>query len=233
MRIHKWLSKTGYCSLRKAEELIMQGRVYVNGERAQLGQDIDELNAEISIEGKVISSQKAELAYFMLYKPAGIMCSNKREDDRSCLNDLESVKALGMKLSSVGRLDYFSEGLLLLTNDGELCNKLMHPRYEIVKVYRVQSNQPLPTQAITELKHGIELEDGPCSAEVSLVKNNTYDLRIHVGRNRIIRRIFEHYGLHVRRLVRLSVGPIQLDSRLKPGELRKLSEKELAALKIL
>lgn len=230
MRIHKWLSKTGFCSLRKAEELISQGKVFVDGKQATLGQDIDE-NSKITVDGKLLSNIEAPLQYFMLYKPTGILSSHSPEDNKPCLNDLESVKSLGIKLSSVGRLDYFSEGLLILTNDGPLCNQLMHPRYEVKKVYQITSNQPLPAQAVTELKHGIELEDGPASASVVTVKDCVYEITISIGRNRILRRIFEHYGLHVKKLVRLSVGSLKLDPRLKPGQIRALTADELKKLK--
>ena len=230
MRLHKWLSKVGICSLRKAEELIAQGQVFVDGKKAVKGQDIDESTADIVVNGKAVPKAEPQLYYYMLYKPVGIVCSNRSDDGKPCLSDLEAIKKLGIKLSSVGRLDFFSEGLLILTNDGPFCNRLMHPRYEVTKLYRVESNAPLPAQAIIELKHGIELEDGLVTANVATLAPANYDVTISVGRNRIIRRIFEHYGLHVKRLTRIGVGELRLDPKLRPGELRSLSEAELKLL---
>lgn len=231
MRLHKWLSKVGVCSLRKAEELIAQGQVLVDGKKAVKGQDIDETQADVVVSAKRIAKAEVILCYYMLYKPVGVVCSNRSDDGKTCLSDLEEIKRLGIKLSSVGRLDYFSEGLLLLTNDGPLCNRLMHPRYKVTKLYRVESNQPLPLQAITELKHGIELEDGLVSASIVAVNPTTYNVTIAVGRNRIIRRIFEHYGLHVKRLTRIGVGELRLDPALRPGQLRPLTHTELQFLR--
>lgn len=230
MRLHKWLSKIGVCSLRKAEELIAQGEVFVDGKRATIGQDIDETRADIVVSGKKVSKSQEALEYYMLYKPIGVLCSTRSEDKKPCLSDLEDVKKLSIKWNSVGRLDYFSEGLLLLTNDGPLCNRLMHPRYKVPKLYHVQSKEALPLQAITELKHGIELEDGFVSANLKLLQDRHYEVSIAVGRNRIIRRIFEHYGVHVKRLVRVAVGDLRLDPFLKPGQIRPLTPKELSYL---
>ncbi len=232
MRIHKWLSAAGFCSLRKAEELIRQGKVLVDGKVASIGQDIDESEAEVHVDGVLVAKTAPALLYYMLYKPAGTLTSFKNDNEHPCLADLPALKQLNMKLSPVGRLDCYSEGLLLLTNDGPLCNRLMHPRYKISKVYRVESNDALPRHAIRELEIGIELEDGPVSAQVQSVPHrvNTYDITLMVGRNRIVRRIFQHYGLHVRRLTRIAVGELRLDPLLKPGQLRSLTARELATL---
>lgn len=220
MRLHKWLSKAGICSLRKAEELIDHGYILVNGEKATIGQNIDETQDDIVVCGKKVPKQKPEQHYYILYKPTGVLCSNRREKGKKCIQDLEAVKKLPVKVNGVGRLDLYSEGLLLLTNDGDFANKVMHPRFEVLKVYHVFSNAPLPPNAFTEIKHGLELEDGIVSADLKALskKNMSYEVKIHVGRNRIVRRIFEHYGLHVKKLVRVQVGKWKLNPKWKAGE---------------
>ena len=232
MRIHKWLSQKGICSLRKAEELIAQGKVLVNGKKAIIGQNIDEHKDEVEVHGKKVGRSSIVLKYYMLYKPTGVLCSAIREGEKPCLYDLDSIKRLRLKLNYAGRLDFFSEGLLLMTNDGQFCNRMLHPRYKLLKSYRVESNYELPAKAIRELHHGIELQDGLVSAQVvaSTTSKNVYEICLTLGRNRIIRRMFEHYGLHIKRLKRISIGPVKLDTRLKPGELRELTKSELYLL---
>ncbi len=233
VRLHKWLSIVGYCSLRKAEELIRQGKVLVDGQVAVIGQDIDESQAAISVNGVLIPRTTPAKLYFMLYKPVGTLTSFKNDNGFPCLADLAEIKKLKVKLNPVGRLDCYSEGLLLLTNDGQLCHRLMHPRYKVSKMYRVESHQAFPNQAMREIEMGLTLDDGPVSAQIRPVASAQafqYDIALSVGRNRIVRRIFEHYGLQVRRLIRIAVGEISLDPKLAPGQLRPLSPHELEYL---
>lgn len=234
VRLQKILSECGYCSRRKAEELIAGGRVTVNGRPCKLGDKADISKDVISVDGiKIDTPVKREMIYIMLNKPRGYVTTTSDELERRCVMDL--LNDLPERVYPVGRLDRNSEGLLLLTNDGELANKIMHPSGHIAKTYRVTVRPDINEDQLSRLTEGVEI-DGvkTLPASVTVVSKEegrvVLLLTIHEGRNRQIRKMCEAVGLEVARLKRVSIGPIKL-GMLKPGEYRELTSAELTALR--
>jgi pseudouridine synthase len=233
VRLQKYMADCGIASRRACESIIESGRVLVNGTVAILGQSVDPDKDKVTLDGKLLSLQKKHIVV-MLYKPRGVVSTSEDEKGRKTVQ--EYVKDLPYRLYNVGRLDLNSEGLLLLTNDGELANQLMHPRYGVSKTYRVVCDGTLSAGEIALLTNGVELEDGlTAPAKVTNIRRSTtggtaFSITIHEGRNRQIRRMLEAIGHKTLRLKREAYGPLQLGS-MKPGEWRILSEPELDALK--
>lgn len=233
-RIQKILARSGIASRREAERLIQEGRVTVNGTVVtRLGSRADLEKDKIKVDGKLIRPQQP--LYYVFHKPQGLITSMRDSEGRPSLGDW--LESLGKKrrLFPVGRLDFNSSGLLLLTNDGELAQKLMHPRYGVRKVYRVKVNRCPSEEDLDRLRKGIRLEDGwtaPAKARVVAVlkKKAWIELEIREGRYREVRRMFEALGYFVEKLVRIRMGPLRLGS-LAPGEYRPLSRQEVSALK--
>ena len=233
-RLQKILGECGYCSRRKAEELISGGRVTVNGRPCKLGDRADIKKDIISVDGvRVDTEASRQKVYLMLNKPRGYVTTVSDEHARRCVTDL--LNDVGERVFPVGRLDMNSEGLLILTNDGDLANKIMHPKNHVSKTYRVTVRPDINEEQLLELSSGIVL-DGKKTlpASVSVVTKEpgrvVILITIHEGRNRQVRRMCEALGLEVARLKRISVGPIKL-GMLKPGEYRELTPKELTALR--
>ncbi|MBM2620428.1 rRNA pseudouridine synthase [Actinoplanes sp. LDG1-06] len=231
-RLQKVLAAAGVGSRRACEDLIFKRRVTVNGKVAKLGDKVDPTTAEILVDGqRVIANTK--LVYLALNKPRGVVSSLDDEKGRTELADF--VGQFDVRLHHVGRLDADSEGLLLITNDGELTNKLTHPRYEIQKTYMAEViNGPLPRNVGRQLLAGVELEDGPAKADSfkllgALGKTAQVEIVLHEGRKHIVRRMMEEVGHPVTRLIRTAVGPVRLGD-LRPGGFRHLSSAEVAAL---
>lgn len=230
-RLQKIIAASGICSRRRAEELIIQGKVCVNGEVASLGDKADSETDVIEVSGKVIGD--TEKYYIMLNKPRGYITSLDDEKDRKTVNELVDV---GTRVHPVGRLDYNSEGLLIMTNDGALTYRLTHPSHDIPKGYIVTVRGKLE-DAITTLKASIEI-DGRLTrpADVNVLRENSEGGLLHItireGRNRQIRRMCEAANLRVLRLKRVSVGDLILD-KLPAGRWRHLTEKEVNYLKSL
>ncbi|MBL7261570.1 pseudouridine synthase [Paractinoplanes lichenicola] len=231
-RLQKVLAAAGVGSRRACEDLIFRRRVTVNGKVAKLGDKVDPTTAEILVDGqRVITNTK--LVYLALNKPRGVVSSLDDEKGRTELADF--VGQFDVRLHHVGRLDADSEGLLLITNDGELTNKLTHPRYEIQKTYVAEViNGPLPRNVGRQLLAGVELEDGPAKADSfkllgALGKTAQVEIVLHEGRKHIVRRMLEEVGHPVTRLIRTAVGPVRLGD-LRPGGFRHLSPAEIAAL---
>ena len=229
-RLQKLLAQAGLCSRREAERWILEGRVVVNGHAASLGDRADLRRDKIQVDGKPIGMAE-EKRYLMLYKPRGYVTTLHDEHGRKTVADL--VRDCGARVVPVGRLDYNSEGLLLLTNDGALVNALTHPRHEVEKHYEVRvrgrlDNIPRLAEPMTIDGYAIRpadvviLEKDEQSAKLRLI--------IHEGRNRQIRKMCEQCGLEVRRLKRVAVGNLPLDTHLKSGAWRDLTEDELAYL---
>lgn len=230
-RIQKILASRGVASRRKAEEMIAAGRVSCNGRVCAVGDSADPMVDEILLDGHPIPEKK-EYMYIMLHKPRGFVTTLSDEKGRKNVSQL--VANCGERVYPVGRLDMDSEGLLLLTNDGDFANRLMHPKHEIDKTYRV-TVRGYSDSGLERLKAPIEL-DGyrirPPFVSVANVHNDKAELlvTIHEGRNRQVRRMCDAAGMQVLRLVRVSEGSVKLGN-LPVGAWRHLSEDELAALK--
>ncbi len=234
-RLQKILARAGLASRREAEKWIEEGRVTVNGAPVrELGFRADASKDRIKVDGKLLCLPVSE-RYYLFHKPAGVITSMRDPEGRPDLSlFLESAGIKG-RLFPVGRLDFNSSGLLILTNDGELAQRLTHPRYELRKVYRVKLNACPTEKDLVRLERGIELEDGitgPARVRVlrRLRKNAWVEVVIHEGRYREIRRMFAALGYFVGKLVRIQMGPLCLES-VRPGEYRPLLPQEVKALK--
>jgi 23S rRNA pseudouridine2605 synthase len=231
VRLQKVLAQAGVGSRRVCEDLIAAGRVEVDGERVQhQGMRVDPETAIIRVDGMRISTAEG-IVHFAFNKPMGVV-SAMDDPDRPNLGDY--VKGRTERLFHVGRLDIDTEGLILLTNDGELAHRLAHPSYEIRKVYQAQVTGIIPRDLGKNLKQGIDLEDGLARVDSfrlldTVGKNALVEITIHEGRNRIVRRMMEAAGFPVRGLVRTKFGPISLGDQ-KPERLRPLNKEEVGAV---
>ena len=234
VRVQKLISESGYCSRRKAEELISQGRVKINGRPCGLGDKADKVKDIISIDGEnLYIERKRNLVYYMLNKPRGYVTTTSDELDRRCVMDL--MEGVEERVFPIGRLDRNSEGILLFTNDGDLANQIMHPSCHVTKTYRVTVRPDITEDQILELTNGVEIEGRktlPAIVTVLTKEEGRVVLQISIkeGRNRQIRKMCEGVGLEVARLKRTSIGPLKL-GMLKPGEYRELTSAELTALR--
>jgi 23S rRNA pseudouridine2605 synthase len=227
MRLNKFLQRAGVASRRKADELIRSGRIAVNGR--VVGEPWLEVGPGdiVTLDGRPLSLPGG-YHYFKLYKPRGVTSTLSDPHARRTLAEFVPP---GLRLFPVGRLDRDSEGLLLLTDDGELALVLSHPRYGVRKRYFVELDRPLSRRELGRLRAGVELPDGPFRPVcVRRAGPNALVLSLAEGRKREIRRGFRALGRRVVRLVRLSIGPLELGD-LAPGELRELSPREVGALK--
>ena len=234
VRIQKVLSDNGVLSRRKAEEYIREGRITVNGRPAQIGNPINPARDVIAIDGKrVYLSNRVEKVYIMLNKPRGYVTTMSDEMGRKCVAELcEDAPA---KVYPVGRLDKDSEGLILMTNDGNFANSVMHPSYNISKTYRVTVRPDVDEDKLIKLATGVMVDDkmtAPAQVHVIAKEPGRVVLQITIteGRNRQVRKMCEAVDLEVARLKRVSVGPIKL-GMLKPGAWRELTPAELNAIR--
>jgi 23S rRNA pseudouridine2605 synthase len=233
-RLQKLISQAGITSRRAAEELILAGRVTVNGVVVtELGSKADPAVDTITVDGKPVKPVTSHL-YILLNKPAGFMTTLDDPEGRQLVTDL--LPEIKERVYPVGRLDYNTEGLLLLTNDGDWANKLMHPRHEIEKEYHIRVRGKVHQNQIDQLQKGVMLDDRPTApATVRLIKdgeqNDWLSITIHEGRNRQIRRMCEAVSLSVVRLKRIRYGTLELGP-LKPGQYRNLTEREVRDLLI-
>ncbi len=231
IRLNKFIASNGILSRRKIDELILQGRVSVNGnEITELGFKIDPGKDKISVDGEAVRTSTKKI-YIILNKPQGVITSVSDDKKRTTVID---ILGLNEKVFPVGRLDYNTTGLLLLTNDGELANKLMHPKSEIYKTYFVKLSKPLEEKHRLKLTEGIKLEGketAPSKIRYPKKNNNYQDLFISIyeGRNRQVRNMFEHYGYFVRELERVEYAGLNMED-LRSGEWRKLTPEEVVKL---
>ena len=231
IRLQKHLADCGVASRRKSEELIEMGKVKVNGHVATIGTKVDPKRDKITVRGKTIVANTTKM-YIMLHKPRGFVTTMSDEKGRKCVTDL--VKDAPVRLFPVGRLDMNSEGLLIMTNDGEFANKLTHPSYHVNKTYRVTVKGDVVDEKIIELNEGIILDGEktlPCDCFVAERKPDRTVLIfiIQEGRNRQIRRMCEAVKLEVLRLKRTEIAGVKL-GMLPRGSWRPLNEKEMRRL---
>lgn len=233
MRIQKFIAECGVCSRRAAEELVKNGKITVNGKPAEIGQDIDPDSDHVSYGKKRLKIKVCDKQYFLFYKPRGVITSMKAQDDRSVIAEL--IKGIKGRVYPVGRLDRDSEGLLILTDDGTLAQRLSHPSSHVPKTYRVTVSGQVSSEKIEKLKSGVVLEDGTLTLPADvLIHSRTEEktvlhITLYEGKNRQIRRMCETLELNIMLLKRISVGDISI-GRMKPGEYRPLSHSELEKL---
>ena len=235
MRINKYIASSGVTSRRNADKLVTEGRVKVNGKTVtELGFDVNENNDTVSVDGKKIALIN-KYTYIMMYKPKGCVCSANDECGRKTVFDYVDIDK---RLFTVGRLDYDSEGFLLLTNDGALAQYITHPGNEIPKSYLVKVEGDIPEADLARLRKGVKLDDGSLTARAKVrlkeITGNvySYDVTIFEGKNREIRRMFEAIGKEVIFLKRVAVGDLRLGG-LSRGTYRYLTDKEIDYLKNL
>lgn len=233
VRLQKILADAGVASRRASEELIAEGRVSVNGQQIrELGSKFDPETAVVEVDGETIRLNKSK-SYILFHKPAGVISTMSDPEDRPNLGDYFTSR--NDRLFHVGRLDRESEGLILLTNDGDLAHRATHPSYGLIKKYILEIEGEFNREAIKELEHGVELEDGLARAlSVSIIrevspKHFWVEVAIHEGRYHIVRRMFEAIGVVVLRLIRSEFGPLSL-GETKEGRWRNLNEIEVTNL---
>jgi pseudouridine synthase len=230
MRIHKYLAHSSVASRRHAEEMVAEGKVKINGHLAKIGDIVDSEHDKITVDGKTAELETQEI-YYLVHKPRGVVSAVSDPDGRRTVTSLVPG---GSRLYPVGRLDYDSEGLMLLTNDGELAFRLTHPKFEVNKTYRVLVKGVMNEKSVGYLEQGVTVDGVKTApAEVSIVEaqsNNTWiDITIHEGRNRQIRKMCEAVGYPVMRLIRTKFGPWELGD-LPSGQYRALTPADVAKI---
>jgi 23S rRNA pseudouridine2605 synthase len=232
IRLQKLLAQSGVASRRKCEELMLAGLVEVDGEVVtRLGTKVDPTTAVIRVEGRRLPPV-SEHVYLVLNKPAGV--TSTMSDPHADRTLEEFVADRPERLFHVGRLDTDTDGLILLTNDGDFAQKMAHPSYEVEKTYVAEVDGVVSRATIQQLLDGVVLEDGPVEVREARVRTahggrSIVELVIHEGRNRIVRRLLDHVGHPVRRLSRTRIGPVRL-GELKAGRLRELTDAEVGEL---
>lgn len=225
MRLNAYLARAGISSRRGADDVIKAGRVKVNGLIGQLNTKVED-NDSVEVDGKRIDSQR--LRYILLNKPARTVTTLKDPEGRPKI--LDDVK-IPERVVPVGRLDFDTTGALLLTNDGDLAHKLMHPSFEIDKVYKARVSGPITWEKLNKLSNGIELEEGVTApAEVTRLNDDTIEIIIHEGKYHQIKRMLEAVNLKVIKLHRSRYGFLELGN-LRPSQWRDLTEEEVSRLK--
>ena len=218
-RVQKLLSNYGYCSRRKAEELIKAGRVKVNNKTISIGDQAEETD-NLYVDGKPI--QKHKKVYLMFNKPVGCVTALKDSEYKTIM-DYIKIKE---RVFPVGRLDFNTSGLLILTNDGDFANKIMHPRYEIKKTYLTKTHTKITLEHLKALEKGIELDDGKTRpAKVKKNSDTEIEITIHEGKTRIVRRMLKALDIKIKTLERIKIGKLELGN-LATGRYKELSEQE-------
>ena len=230
-RIQKVLARAGVASRRAIEEMIVRGRIRVNGERVELGRRIDSSKDLVEVDGSRVPLA-ADLVYYLMNKPVGVVTTASDEEGRETVMDL--LDDVDARIYPVGRLDLDSEGAVLLTNDGDLALRLTHPRFGVSKTYLAEVEGSVKDKTARQLARGVELEDGVTGpAKARLIERapggTLIEITLSEGRNRQIRRMLESVGHPVRRLVRTAIGPLML-GRLKPATYRRLKPEEVRDL---
>lgn len=232
MRINKYIAQSGICSRRKADELIANGNVKVNGAvLKEPGYEVCE-DDKVEVNGRLLEA-KQKLEYVLVNKPLGMITTVS--DDKDRLTVMEIVKDIDARLFPVGRLDYNTSGALIMTNDGELAYRLTHPKHEVYKTYRVRVAGILSNEKLSRLRKGVDIGGFVTSrAKVNVIKGTQHstivEISIHEGKNRQVRKMFRAVGNPVQELERIAIGDIRL-GYLKPGHYRKLTRDEIEYLK--
>lgn len=233
IRLQKFIAQCGIASRRKAEELILQGRVKINGKTAILGDKVSDKD-KVFVNGKRIVAPKSKYRYIMLNKPRGFITTMNDERGRKCVAEL--VSNVGERVYPIGRLDKDSEGMLVFTNDGEFANKVMHPRNSVYKIYRVTVRPSITEEQLIKLETGVEIDGKKTAPAIVHVlvqdkeqKRVVLEMILHEGKNREIRKMCEAVGLEVARLKRTQIGGVKM-GMLKQGDWRDLTEKEVKNL---
>ncbi|HTR45111.1 MAG TPA: pseudouridine synthase [Thermodesulfovibrionales bacterium] len=235
-RLQKILSQAGIASRRMAEELILEGRVTVNGTVATLGMKADQSRDYVKLDGKLVSAPTTAVMqriYLMFHKPRGVVTTLSDPEGRPTVKDF--LTGIRQRVFPVGRLDFHSEGLLLLTNDGDFANAVLHPSRKIPKTYEVKVKESIDEAGIEKLRRGVKLDDGmtlPARArKMRQTENNSWiEITIYEGRKRQVRRMLEKVGHPVIKLKRTAINGLKLKD-LKPGEMRRLTPEELEGIR--
>jgi 23S rRNA pseudouridine2605 synthase len=223
-RVQKLIANSGSCSRRKAEELITKGLVKVNGKPVKLGDSASETD-NITINGQPLRHQNKR--YILLNKPFGYVTSMEDPHETKLVTELVKIKE---RVFPVGRLDKWTGGMLLFTNDGDFANRITHPSFEIDKTYYVKIDSVFDRKDFQKLRNGLMIEDQMTSeAKVKHLSKNEIELTIHEGRNRIVRKMLESLGYYVKVLIRIKIGQLEL-GQLKPGYFRNLTKEEMDKL---
>jgi len=231
VRLQKFLADAGVASRRAGEQYILDGRVAINGETVrQLGTRVDPLRDRVTVDGQAVRGRRK--LYIALHKPRGCVCSRRDEFERPTVYDL--LPAEWAHLHTVGRLDYDTEGLIFLTNDGEFALRLTHPRYGVRKRYRVTAEGRVEQETLDRFTRGVFHDGEKLRAETARLSSSSLarsvvEVALTEGKNREVRRLFQSQGLTVKRLQRVQIGKIKL-GELKPGKWRTLTEPEIKSL---
>ena len=233
MRIQKYISDCGVMSRRAAEREIEQGNIYVNDQLATIGQKIDPDKDVVKYNDIVLNQAEKHYQYIMLYKPVGYITTMSDDKNRQCITEL--IEEVGTRVYPVGRLDMDSEGLLLLTNDGDLTNKLTHPKHNIPKIYHVKISGAITPENMSALGKPMMIDDYEIQpVEIEIVTRNDkvsiLRMTLYEGRNRQIRKMCESLGLNILNLKRIAIGKISLGD-LHPGKWRRLTQSQIKYLK--
>ena len=228
MRLNKYIAESGFCSRRKADELISQNRVTINKDTAKLGMEVRDGDI-VRIDGEKIKVD-TDYEYYLLYKPKKVICTNSDNFARRLAVDFIKSKK---RLFTYGRLDYMTEGIIIVSNDGDTYNKVMHPRKKLFKTYVAKLDKPIDDKDLARLEKGI-LIDGQKTAPAKIKKTDDAEVKVSIyeGRNRQIRKMFENLHYNVKELKRVTIGEFKIGN-LKPGEYRKLTEDEIEYIKNL
>ncbi len=236
VRIQKFIAEAGICSRRAAEALIVAGEVYVNGQKAELGQKIVPGTDKVTVKGKGLRPQPQQKLALVMHKPRGVVCSNSDPHEEHTIFDLLPREWAKLRLFCAGRLDKDSEGLVILTSDGDLAHKLMHPSNLVVKRYYVSLEEPFPTGRLRQLLRGVVIENEHLKVERANLVNPRVDgssaeldVHMHHGKKREIRQLFTALGFQVRRLRRYQIGSLRLKGIPMRG-VKQLSPKEIESL---
>ncbi len=241
LRVQKYLAQLGLCSRREAETWIREGRVKINGETlAEQGRRIDPGCDVVSLDQKIVRANKAPHVYWLYHKPDETLSSRKSQGDKKTIYDTGALARVSFFVPAVGRLDYRTEGLLVLTNDGALGAKIAHPSAGLPRHYHALVSRRLTDEEELKVASGFKLDDGDVGKiflhyirrqKIGRTHGYWYSVTVHEGRNRLVRRIFESFSARVIRLVRYGYGDLRLTEELKPGQYRQLTKKEIAHLR--